>query len=44
MSAVQHEIDHLDGRCIADGVTRQQRRHAERLVAAFRESCQKVRT
>jgi peptide deformylase len=29
---VQHELDHLDGKCIADGVSRQQRRQAERLV------------
>ena len=33
---LQHEIDHLDGRCIADGVSRPQRRQAERLVAAYR--------
>jgi peptide deformylase len=29
----QHECDHLDGKCIVDGVSRQQRRRAERLVA-----------
>lgn len=28
--AFQHEFDHLAGRCIVDGGTRQQRRHAER--------------
>jgi peptide deformylase len=30
---VQHEIDHLDGKLIVDGLPRQQRRQAERLVA-----------
>lgn len=30
---VQHELDHLDGRTIVDGLSRQQRRQAERLVA-----------
>jgi peptide deformylase len=34
--AVQHELDHLAGRCIVDGATRQQRRHAERCVAKAR--------
>lgn len=29
----QHECDHLDGRCVADGLTRQQRRQAERIVS-----------
>ncbi|MDB4876407.1 MAG: peptide deformylase [Gemmatimonadetes bacterium] len=33
---VQHEMDHLAGRCIADGVSRQQRRQAEKLVASAR--------
>ena len=28
----QHEADHLDGRCIVDGLPRQQRRLAERIV------------
>lgn len=28
----QHEADHLDGRCIVDGLSRQQRRQAERMV------------
>lgn len=28
----QHECDHLDGRCIVDGLSRQQRRQAERFV------------
>lgn len=32
----QHECDHLDGRCIADGFTRQQRRLAERMVRNHR--------
>lgn len=36
--AVQHELDHLSGRCIVDGATRQQRRHAERCVAKARAS------
>lgn len=36
--AVQHELDHLAGRCIVDGATRQQRRHAERCVAKARAS------
>ncbi len=30
---VQHEIDHLDGKQITDGLSRQQRRQAERCVA-----------
>lgn len=29
----QHECDHLDGKCIVDGLSRQQRRQAERLVS-----------
>jgi peptide deformylase len=29
---IQHELDHLDGKLITDGVSRQQRRAAERLV------------
>lgn len=33
---VQHEIDHLDGVCIADHLPRQQRRQAEALVARAR--------
>lgn len=36
--AVQHELDHLAGRCIVDGATRQQRRHAERCVEKARRS------
>lgn len=32
----QHECDHLDGKCIVDGLSRQQRRQAERLVASRR--------
>jgi peptide deformylase len=36
--AAQHELDHLAGRCIVDGATRQQRRHAERCVAKARAS------
>jgi peptide deformylase len=33
---VQHEIDHLDGVLLTDRVSRQQRRQAERIVAAAR--------
>jgi peptide deformylase len=33
---VQHELDHLAGRCIADRVSRQQRRQAEKLVERAR--------
>jgi peptide deformylase len=33
---VQHELDHLNGVCIADKVSRQQRRQAERLVEKAR--------
>jgi peptide deformylase len=36
--AVQHEIDHLDGKLIVDGVSRQQRRQAERCVADWQRS------
>lgn len=36
----QHELDHLQGKLITDGVPRQQRRRAERLVAAFLETNQ----
>lgn len=32
--AVQHELDHLSGKTILDGLSRQQRRNAERQVAA----------
>lgn len=31
----QHEVDHLDGTLIVDGLSRQQRRQAERCVADF---------
>lgn len=31
----QHEADHLDGKLIVDGLSRQQRRQAERCVADF---------
>lgn len=32
----QHEADHLDGKCIVDGLCRQQRRRAEQLVRRHR--------
>lgn len=31
-TVAQHEADHLDGKCIVDGLPRQQRRQAERMV------------
>lgn len=33
---LQHELDHLDGKLIADNLTRQQRRAVERIVKAAR--------
>lgn len=33
---LQHELDHLDGKLIADGLSRQQRRAVERIAAAAR--------
>ncbi|HEY4137739.1 MAG TPA: peptide deformylase [Casimicrobiaceae bacterium] len=35
-AVLQHEIDHLDGITIVDGLSRQQRRHAERIVGKAR--------
>lgn len=32
---VQHELDHLDGKTIADGLSRQQRRQAQRAALAY---------
>jgi peptide deformylase len=43
--ALQHELAHLDGQCIVGlaGVSRQQRRHAERCVAKAREQAARRR-